>query len=399
MTDYFIVSFISKDWEMYQRVPHYTAMSKYAKVLCVELPLTIFDIILRPKKAWIQRSKIKNRLRKINENLLVYTPITMIPFGLSYRNGLLRRLNKLFISYELKKVINKLHIKKYVTILHAPHLSCLVDVLSPLARVYEISDEKCTTEKYPNLSDLNIAAKILEREERKLLSKVDIVFTTSKKLYERKCKYNKNSYFIPNGVDLEHFKSSGNKKLSDIIEIRRPRIGYVGHINNLLDFEWLDYSAEMHPEWSFVLIGILDNKAILNKSVDYSNFIKRSNVFMLGWKKYEYLPGYMGEIDVFLLPRKNCDYSQNSNPNKIYQYLSTGKPIVSSKFSSVEHFEGPILIANDKYSFLAKIEKAVCENNSKLKDQRLELARRNDLKLRAREKIDILNELLVMKKK
>ncbi len=115
---------------------------------------------------------------------------------------------------------------------------------------------------------------------------------------------------------------------------------------------------------------------------------------MLGWKKYEDLPAYMSKMDVFLLPREACDYSENSNPNKIYQYASTGKPIVSSKFSSVDPFEDPVFIAEDKITFNKQIERAVNEKDNNLEKQRLEIARQNDLAIRAKEKINIINAFL-----
>lgn len=316
MSDYFIMSFISSEWGMFFAVPHYIAMSKYAKVLCVEPPLTIFDMMFRPRKIWKRRLKIKNRLRQINENLFIYTPIAVAPFGLSYRSNLLSRLNRLFIARGVEKLIQHLQIEKYIFVIHSPQQSCLVDILNPLARVFEIVDEYGTSEKCSNSNRIDSATKAVEREEKKILAGVDLIFVTAKKLYERKHQYNRNVYFIPNGVDLEHFWSNSDKKLPDITAIPRPRIGYVGHINTFLNFEWLDYSASRHPEWSFVFLGIFDNKKILKQDYNYLQFVKRKNVFMLGWKKYEDLPAYMREIEVFLLPRRNYDWCQNSNPNR-----------------------------------------------------------------------------------
>lgn len=384
---------------MFQRVPHYIAISKYSKVLCIELPLTIFDMVFRPRKVWAQRFKFKHRLRQVKKNIFVYTPITLIPFGLSYRNSFLGALNKFCISRQVIKPIRYLRITSYITIIHAPHQSCLVGILNPLIRVYEMTDERVATEQHPNLSKFNSSEKAIFQNELQILSKVDIVFVTARKLYERKHLYNKNTYFIPNGVDLDHFLSSNNKELPDIEAIPHPRIGYVGHINTFLDFEWLDFCAVKHPEWSFVFVGTFDNKKILYRDSDFVKFAKRKNVFMLGWKKYEDLPAYMNKMDVFLIPRKMCDYSENSNPNKIYQYASTGKPIVSSRFSSVEPFEGPVFLAEDKFTFNKQIERAVCENDSSQKEQRLEIARQNDLNIRAKEKIDIIDAYFAEKVK
>ena len=396
--DYFIISFISRDWETYQRVPHYMAIARYTKVLCVEPPLTIFDAVFRPGRIWRQRFKIKNRLRQVNKNLFIYTPIALAPFGLSYRNSLLSRLNRLFITHDVERLIRHLQIKKYISIIHAPHLSCLVDILNPLVRVYEVSDERGTSAECPNLDKSNSTVRLIEREEKKILASVDIVFATSKKLYERKRIFNKNTYFIPNGVDLEHFWTNNYKRLPDITAIPRPRIGHVGFIHAILNFEWLDYCVDKHPEWSFVFLGAFHDQKTLNRDNDFRRFIKRKNVFMLGWKKYEDLPAYMREIDVFLLPRKDSDYSRNSNPNKIYQYLSTGRPIVSSRFDSIEPFKDCIYISDDKKTFLENIEKAIFDTDEQLKKIRLGYARGNDLTLRAKEKLNIVNDYILTTK-
>ncbi len=394
MKDYVVISFISHNWEMFQRVPHYTGLSKYKKVICVELPLTIFDLIFRPVRIWKQRSKIKNRLRQINENLYVFTPIAVVPFGLSYLSNILSKMNRVFISRQVEKLMQDLQIKRYITIVHDPYLSCLVDILDPLARIYEIADEECTSEDHADLDKHDLTTKALQTEERKIFDKVDIVFVTAIKLFERKRQYNSNIFYIPNGVDLEHFWHYKKKELLDIMPIPRPRVGYVGHINTFINFEWVDYCVAKHPDWSFVFIGIIDNKKTLSGDPHYLRFKKRKNVFMLGWKKYEDLPVYMQEVDVFLLPRRDCDYSQNSNPNKLYQYFSTGKPIVSTRFSSVEPFEGPVFVADNKLEFSGYLEKAISENDDIKKEQRMKIARQFDLKLRAQEKIDIINNYL-----
>lgn len=392
MSDYFIIAFISHEWKMFQRVPHYTAMSKYAKVLCVELPLTVFDAIFRPVKIWRHRYKIKNRLRQVNKNLLVYTPLAIFPFGISYRSGFFSRLNRFFISREIEKLIRRLRINRYIFIIHSPHLSCLVDILNPLARIYEVVDEySCSEEDLTNENKLDYLLKVIEKGEQNILAKADIVFAASRKLYERKSFYNKNTYFVSNGVDLEHFWDHENRTAQDMAAIPKPRIGYIGHINAFLDFEWLDYCAVKRPEWSFVFLGAVDTQNILNNNSSYQQLISRKNVFMLGWKKYDDLPAYMRQIDVFLLPRKNCTYSQNSNPNKIYQYLSTGKPVVSSRFDSVEPFAKCIYIATDKIAFLKNIEEAVNEKDDSLKTARFEHARQNSLLLKAKEKMEIIN--------
>jgi len=397
MPEYFIIAFISRNWEMFQRVPHYTAISRFTKVLCVELPLTVFDTVFRPSKIWRQRSKLRHRLRRVNDNLFVYTPVAVAPFGLSYRSRSLSKLNRYFITRQVRKVICEFNIDRYVSIIHAPHLSCLSDILHPIARIYEVTDERSVTEKCPNLNKLNHAERLIMGLERKLLGNVDIVFVTAKSLYERKHLYNKKTYFIPNGVDLDFFMSSNDKVLGDIEAIPHPRIGYVGHINTFLDFEWLHYCAAEHPDWSFVFVGNFDDKKVLDRNADFVLFAKRNNVFMLGWKEYEDLPAYMNKMDVLVIPRKHCDYSENSNPNKIYQYASTGKPIVSSKFSSVEPFDGPIYIAKDKLTFKSHIERALCENDTKLIDRRVEIARKNDLTLRARDKMQILHAYMAKK--
>lgn len=322
-----------------------------------------------------------------------------MPHGLSYKNDLLQWLNKLFIGFDLKIAINSLGIKKYIFNIGDPHLACMINVLDPLIVIYEIVDEwSYSSKKRRKLDSTFIQNKRLQQLDRKLMDFADIVFTTSKILYKKKRKYNINTYLLPNGVDLKFFLNNNQRELPDIESIPYPRIGFIGNINTFLDFEWLDFCAMKHPEWSFVFIGRYEDIRVLNQDTDFVRLKRRKNVFMLGRKKYEDLPSYLKKMDVLLIPRKTDNvWCQNSNPNKIYQYATTGKPIVSSKFSSVEPFGNAIYISTDKYEFLSQIEKALDEDDTELTDRRMQIARQNDLTLRARDKMEILNAHLAIK--
>ena len=86
-----------------------------------------------------------------------------------------------------------------------------------------------------------IDSKAFIKKEEDILRAANVVFTTSKKLYEKCGAINKNTHDFPNVVDWEHFSQAFNPgpDPDDLKEIPHPRIGYVGVLSDFkVDFEY-----------------------------------------------------------------------------------------------------------------------------------------------------------------
>jgi glycosyltransferase involved in cell wall biosynthesis len=99
------------------------------------------------------------------------------------------------------------------------------------------------------------------------------------------------------------------------------------------------------------------------------------------------------EADVFVMPYdiRQPPVSAITAPNKLFQYLACGRPVVCSNLPSlIELPEKFIYRAADAKQFVAAVERAFAEDDSAAALDRLEYASRNTWALRGEALRDLL---------
>lgn len=126
-------------------------------------------------------------------------------------------------------------------------------------------------------------------------------------------------------------------------------IGYFGHLYQGRGFKLIEKLAKKNSNTLFVIYGGMEN--------DISNLKKRNiakNLIFMGYVENKMTPYLMTNMDILLMPyEKNVYLSKNStntanfmSPMKMFEYMSSGKPIISSDHKVLKE----ILI--DKYNCL-----------------------------------------------
>lgn len=319
--------------------------------------------------------------RMINENLYVYSPI-ILPL---HKIKIIQKINYLLLYLTLKLLLKKLGFKHPILWTYSPPIASLIGKLNEKLVIYHCVDELSATPRIPTCA-------ILKMEEE-LLKKADLVFTTSKSLYESKKVFNPNTYYLPNVADVNHFMTA-LEDLSlpqDIANIKHPIIGFIGNlVSYKVDFELIRYLAISHPEWSIVLIG--DVAEVENKD-RIEKLALTPNIFMLGGKRYSLLPSYIKTFDVCILPNRINEYTKNMFPMKFFEYLATGKPIVLTQLLALNEYNDICYIAKDKDEFVQYIEKALKEDDLELKQKRIETAKKNNWEIRIEEMSKLIEEV------
>jgi len=137
---------------------------------------------------------------------------------------------------------------------------------------------------------------------------------------------------LGNGVERAHFETP-RPVPADLAALPAPRIGYLGLLSHFLDFEILETLRRNRRGGTVVLLG--PGTPATDAAV--AEFGRREGVAVLGARPYADVPAYLQALDVGVIPFRAQDpYVRGINPNKVYQYLAAGIPVVTTPLLDLE---------------------------------------------------------------
>jgi len=274
-----------------------------------------------------------------------------------------------------------------ITWVSDPFHESLVGMFDDKLSIYDCYDEHTSVKGWPIIRN----KQQINKQEKRLLQKADITFVVSDALYRSKSRYAKKLEVLSNAVDIKHFRPLDNNEIEDfkeITQISRPIIGYLGTLSANLDISMLIELAERNPLWSFVSIGPKLTKK--DKSLDVNMFITNENVHILGFRPYEILPYYINSFDVCFLPlATDYPFNINCSPLKLYEYLASGKPIVSTDIPYVRKFRDLVRIGKNAKEIEKHIDDCLNERDG-LKEERIAIAKKNTWERRVADMLEII---------
>lgn len=348
-----IIYFSSDEWENSLKTSQFHVAVRLARENRV---LYVNSIGMRnPEVSKKDVSRVVNKLKrcfrgikKIHENMYVASPI-VIPF---HGSGFVKRINKILLIIFIKYCQWRLHLKRPIVLTFLPNVVPIIRSFGEKCIIYYCADQMASFKGAP--------VSIVEMEKT-LLKQADLIFATSRLLYEDKKRFNKNTYYLPHGVDADLFNKALHEETpipEDMKNIPKPVIGFFGLIcSEWVDMELLTFIAAAHPEWSVVLIGRISN------DVDIPALKKWKNIHLLGPRQYENLPGYCKAFDAAVIPFKLTELGKNVNPLKLREYLAAGVPVVSTPLPELDAYSKVIGLADNHAGFTALLESAVKEND------------------------------------
>jgi teichuronic acid biosynthesis glycosyltransferase TuaH len=315
-----------------------------------------------------------------NLNIIITPPVPSInalPEGKLYRWAL--KLNEKIVGRRLQKVIKDLDVKDYIYInSYNVAFPTLHRMLNPVLTVYHCVD--------PLIEPYQIRHGLINEEI--LVKGVDMVISTSRELTNKKGLLNKRSFFSPNAANISHSQKALDPqlKVADILSgIKRPIIGYFGNIERRIDYDLVKKLISKNPDKSFVFIGPVDR--YYASEDDY----KFPNVHFKGPVPYEMMPAVLKGFDVAIIPFKKDEVSNNIFPLKLFEYLGSGKPVVSTDFNpDLKEFTGDtVFYCKNSEEFSGALNAALKDTEAQ-KLKRLEVAADNTWEHRAMEIKDLL---------
>ncbi len=210
--------------------------------------------------------------------------------------------------------------------------------------------------------------KEIKKIEAWLIEHANLVIATSSALYEKakNIKEDQNIAIVANGVDYDYFEKISTLAKCDVKNTKI--VGYIGAIDEWIDFKTIEYVADVRKDLMFMFVG----------PVQVNRFPQKENIQYVGAVEYSKVPSYCNSFDVCLIPFKTGEFADAINPIKLYEYFACGKPVVAYEMRELKQYKDALYLAKDRKDFLNMIEKALSENNWALSVNRKMIARRND---------------------
>lgn len=364
---------LTNDWWHHPWMPQHYILDRLAarhRVLFVETPLEV--------RGWGRQVAARRGhpagLRQIRDGLLTWMPPFWLP--VNYRYPRLEHVVSLGRLVALKRTLRRLRFRNPIAFAVRPEYHRWVGRLGEGLICYYVMDD------YEGLVTGAEAKRRVRAEEEQMLAKADLVFVHARSLISVRG-LGSRAQWLPNGVDFDafdHFRRSGSPEPADIGPIPRPRTGYVGRINQKVDFGLLEHIARARPQWSIVLVGpvLLAGRP---EQAEWRRLTALPNVYALGRKDRSELPAYMSALDVGLMCYQVRDWVVHGYPLKMHEYFASGVPVVSSDLMAVREFKGLLSCATAPDEWLSAIEAGLEEGRARAAE-RIAVARANSWEAR-----------------
>ncbi|QQS27714.1 MAG: glycosyltransferase [Sphingobacteriales bacterium] len=375
-------------------------LSKTHRVFYIDHPFTLKDFISKyrtpriqtRKQALLKRTHIYRKIEGLPENFTVVTPgltlsINALPEGKLY--NFLSTINDRIVKQCIRQTILDYGVKDFVFINSFDPYYCrsLPTTIQPVLHVYQSTDD-ISQEKY--------IARHGIRLEQEALQKAGLNIATSRELTRKLSEQGLKIHYLPNAANFDLFHLSVSNKYEVPTEIKevwdtqtyRHIVGYIGDISSLrIDFGLIEYLAKAMPEKLFVFIG--------KKQCTDEELQPLPNLLFIPPKPIEQLPAYLQYFDCCIIPFLCNTLTRSIYPLKLNEYLSAGKPVVSTPFSEDIRMFGQIAhLTNSPVEFALAIQDEISENNETKAIARIEVAKMNSWTVRAKELLRLIGKHL-----
>ena len=362
-------------------------LGQHNRVLYVDYQFTLKDVfatLTGKADAPIKRMygiEPNIRQKQVGNNAVVYVytpppilPINFLPAGKLYQ--LLLKFNTRIVVQGIKKALKHLNLEDDLIYINAFNPSM------GLGSVGAFNEQTSLYYCYDEIGAAVWASKHGAYLEQAFIPQVDGVVVTSQGLLTSKSKLHTQTHLVRNGVNFQLFHNGFQPNVPE-----RKVVGYIGSIDTRLDYDLLDVTISAHRDWEFQFVG----RVMYTQGE--TRLLKHSNVRLLGARPAEKLPDFLRTCAAGLIPFARNEFTKGIYPLKINEYLAAGLPVVMTEFSDLSEFANVVSSSNEPQQFLALLEREVEEDNTQLREKRVQVARENSWEHRVETLSRIINNL------
>ena len=312
---------------------------------------------------------------QVSDNLIVIIPYFWMDYRIRIRIPMVNSIYQKWLFSRLRKTYQKVSVINF-------------DFTARYLSKYFASNIYYCNDDHVGMSYKNRPRWIADYHnicEQEIAKNSKFCIATSGFLLEKLKKLNANSFEIRLGAPVvKHDQISSKKQNKDADLIN---VGFVGYYDTA-DLEIMG-SLISKADLFLTIVGPMSKKAM-------TKIMNLRNVRMTGNLTGQQLFDEVSKFDVGLIPY-DLKSEIDRTPNKLWLYLSLGKPTVVSNVKGIINWEFPdkfVYRANDIAEFHDLIKKSCVEDDESLAKQRIEFAENNSWDKRIEDFLSIYDKII-----
>ena len=336
----------SGEWKLYHRKEFTKRIAANGEeITFVNLPVSLLiNLFVKFKTRLIPYFIGKFKVNK-EIGFYVFTPLMLFHYMLWRKNSIIGNLDGWFLSYQINRYVRKYYPYSKIRLwVYIPEQKYLIGKVKYDVLIYDSYDD----------CDLNFDGTVNKQRARLneyLIKASDFVIVISKYTYDKYSQYAKNIIRSRGGYSPEIFINNTN--IENNPNYDKPVIGYVGTFRDWIDYSLIDKLIET-KSFKLMFIGYIDRS-----SRDYfSEIIKNKNVMHIDYVDISQIPKIMKSFSVGIIPFRINDFMKSVYPNKFFEYVSYGIPVVTTTLPELEVFKDYIGYSRNNDEFVNNCRKA-----------------------------------------
>lgn len=296
---------------------------------------------------WNRRglASVQLEVKQPRDRLHIIKPFKPLP------NIVGKSLNDALLKQQVLGSLTKLGWKEFTVWVNNQSVRSILPLPGSTRVIYDITDDWTKASLPPRILNRT------KEDDEWLLDNADSVIVCSQGLYDSKIARRKELELIRNGVNVSAYLPDTTAKLLEPPDLNfaGPIAGYIGTLHeDRLDIPLVMHLLNALPNIQFVFIGPNSLAAETTQLL-----LKAPNCHLLGSRPYADLPAYMGRFDVCINPHLVSEFTESLDPVKMYEYMATGKPIISTDCAGFRELASLISIAKDPDQFAELIKQSL----------------------------------------
>jgi len=248
--------------------------------------------------------------------------------------------------------------------------------------IYDVMDDFL---EFPSIKKNKKNSRFVKLQEAALLNRADLVVCSADSLkltLQSRHHLTKDIFIIKNAMHLydQNARRIYANDEFDALHLSFKIATYIGAISQWFDFNSVLTVLDVYQDLVICLFGPKDADIPLHPRIKYFGIIKHEEVFDV-----------MQKSDFLIMPFIVTELIKSVNPVKLYEYISSGKPVIAVRYKEIEEFQDYVYLYKNVQEFVNYLNKSVPKKSVK---ECIDFASKNTWEKRCEEIIMILLKFL-----